>query len=77
MDVVSFLKNSETAYLAGRNVRLFWQNAMEGYTEKITEHNRSIVSSGWHVITWKKSKPITLYFGDNFDDACKIFEKNC
>lgn len=77
MDIISFLKSGETAYLSGKNVRLFWQDAMEGYTGEITEYIRPIVSSGWHVITWKKSKAITLYFGDNFDDACEVFEKNC
>lgn len=60
--------------LSGNDVRLFWQNALDGAFQ-VTDQNKHIVCAGWQVITWKGSKAITLYFGDSFDEAFDVFNK--
>jgi hypothetical protein len=61
--------------LSGTNIRLFRQDTMDG-AFVVTDQNKHIVSAGWQVITWKGSKPITLYFGDSLEDALETFNKN-
>jgi hypothetical protein len=74
---VNLLKNKEKqTWLNGNNVRLFWQDKLEGYTGVITAENLSVVSDGWHVITWNRSKPVTLYFGPDLDIAFEYFDAN-
>lgn len=74
--LIQTLQNKEKyTCLSGSNIRLFWQNTMDG-AFVVTDQNKHIVSAGWQVITWKRSKPITLYFGDDFEEALEIFNKN-
>jgi hypothetical protein len=73
----NLLKNKEKqVWLSGNNVRLFWQDAMEGYTGEINDHTRNVVCAGWNVITWNRSKPIELYFGDELAKAIEVFDAN-
>ena len=72
---VTLLQNKEKqVWLSGNNIRLFYQNAMEGYDGEVTKENAHVVAAGWHVITWQRSKPITLYFGNELMNAIEIFD---
>jgi hypothetical protein len=74
--IIETLKNKEKyVCISGTNIRLFWQDAMDGAFQ-VTDQNKHIVSAGWQVITWKGSKPITLYFGDSFDEALDTFNNH-
>jgi len=74
--IIELLKNKEhNVHIEGINVRLFWQDAMEGNVI-VTESNKHVVCEGYQVITWKRSKPVMLYFGDSLEDALSVFENN-
>lgn len=73
--VYTIFVNSKHVHLQGKNARLYWQDELEGFTGEITEHNKSIVCSGWSVIVWMGSKPVSVYFGQSFDEALDAFQK--
>ena len=73
--VLKIFIGSTHAHLQGKNARLYWNDELEGFTGEITEHNKSIVCAGWNVIIWKGKKPISVYFGQDFDYALDAFEK--
>lgn len=77
--IISLLKDKDKSiHLQGNNVRLFWQNHMEDEFSYLLHDgvDRNWLDSGWHVITWKGSKVITLYFGSSLWDAIVAFKNS-
>jgi len=73
----NLFKNKEKqVWLSGNNIRLYWQDEMEGFKGEINARTKEIVCAGWHVIRWERTKPITLYFGDELVNAIEVFDAN-